>query len=307
MTATSLVDFQRRMSEDVRRPLTADEEMQTTLADGRTMSAEAERYVKANSRLSALERLELYNRQYWFRIIGAFQEDFPALQAVVGRKKFEALTIAYLDAHPSRSFTLRNLGSQLETWLGANPAMAGRRPALAIDTARVEWAYVEAFDGEDQAVLTAEDIAGLNESSRLALQPHVQLLELEYPVDDLVIAVHKGRVRAEAASQAMQGVAREPRHAIPQVPKRTTYLALHRFELSVYYKRLSAAEYAVLQALREGETLGAALALAFTAGAVEESEQAGLVGEWFHNWAELGWLCLPQNSASGKMDEKVKR
>src|ERR1700730_205137 len=51
---------------------------------------------------------------------GARAEDVPAVRAVVGAKRFEELSVAYLTAHPSRSFSLRNLGSKLVEWLIAN-------------------------------------------------------------------------------------------------------------------------------------------------------------------------------------------
>ncbi len=92
------------------------------------MTDVAESFIAPNSRLTAFERLEIYNRQYWFRVLGALAEDFPALRAVVGGARFEALSIAYLTEHPSRSFTLRNLGSKLPAWLADHP----RRPAAAI-------------------------------------------------------------------------------------------------------------------------------------------------------------------------------
>jgi hypothetical protein len=293
--ATSLVDFQRRMAADVMRPLTADEDMQPILPDGRAMADEAAKYVKSNSRLTAMERLELYNRQYWYRVIAALQEDYPALGAVVGRKRFEALTIAYLAGNPSRSFTLRNLGSKMVDYLRAHPEAAGRRAALAIDVARVEWAYVQAFDGAELPVLSPEQIAGITAESTIGLQPHLQLLELQYPVDDLVIAVHKGRVHSEAASQAIHEVKRQKRREVPTMRRRKTYLAVHRWDLQVYYRHLGegnsgAAEYAVLQALRVGSTLGSALEQGLSA-LPPNADAGAIVAEWFHHWAELGWLC----------------
>src|SRR5246127_5615921 len=142
----SLVDLQRAMAAAVMQPLTPDEQMRGTAPDGRDMSSVAASFIAPNSRLSAFERLEIYNRQYWFRVLGALAEDFPALRAVVGARAFEALCIAYLTAHPSRSFTLRNLGSKLADWLAANPQFTGRRHRLAIDVVRIEWAFIEAFD-----------------------------------------------------------------------------------------------------------------------------------------------------------------
>ena len=35
----------------------------------------------ANSKLNAFERLEIYNRQYWFRVLGARAETFPRVSA----------------------------------------------------------------------------------------------------------------------------------------------------------------------------------------------------------------------------------
>ena len=102
--------------------------MQATAADGRPMTAVAESFIAPNSRLTAFERLEIYNRQYWFRVLGSLAEDFPGLRAVVGGRRFEALSIAYLKEHPSRSFTLRNLGFEASR-LARRASRTGRPPA----------------------------------------------------------------------------------------------------------------------------------------------------------------------------------
>jgi len=59
--------------------------MQTTTEDGVSTGEIAAGYVKPNPRLTSFERLEIYNRQYWFRVIGSVSEDFPALEAVLPR------------------------------------------------------------------------------------------------------------------------------------------------------------------------------------------------------------------------------
>ena len=111
----TLLELQRKMSAAVMQPLTRTDTMQQKTRDGRSMKKEAAAFIKPNDRLTSFERLEIYNRQYWFRIISAFAEDFPGLAAVVGQAPFEKLTRAYLADCPSQSFTLRNLGSRLET------------------------------------------------------------------------------------------------------------------------------------------------------------------------------------------------
>jgi len=59
------------MAEDVMRPLTPDFQMQTATSDGVSTQELANRYIKPNDYLSSFDRLEIYNRQYWFRVIGA--------------------------------------------------------------------------------------------------------------------------------------------------------------------------------------------------------------------------------------------
>ena len=99
----NLLELQRRMAEDVRRPLTADFEMQRMSEDGQSTEEIAASCISPNPRLSSLERLEIYNRQYWFRLISAVSEDFPTLNAVIGTKRFDALILAYLQGNPSTS------------------------------------------------------------------------------------------------------------------------------------------------------------------------------------------------------------
>src|SRR5467141_657873 len=185
-----LVTLQRAVVRAVMQPLTPSERMQRTAPGGGRMSAYASRYIKPNDRLTSLERLEIYNRQYWFRVLGSMAEDFPGLRAILGQWRFDDMCRAYLAECPSRSFTLRNLGARLETWLRRNPKWIRGKQTLALDMVRLEWAEIQAFDGGAEPSLCLADLSGISVPGlRLRVQPHVQLLELHYPVDDLAIAV----------------------------------------------------------------------------------------------------------------------
>ena len=103
-----LLTLQREMAAAVMQPLTRDEGMRSRTADGRSMTAVAESFIAPNSRLTAFERLEIYNRQYWFRVLGALAEDFPAVRAVVGprdSKRSPSRISPRIRAVPSRSAT----------------------------------------------------------------------------------------------------------------------------------------------------------------------------------------------------------
>ena len=280
----NLETLQRTMAQAVMMPLTAGETMRPQARDGRPMAPVAATFIAPNSRLTAFDRLEIYNRQYWFRVLEALREDFPALEAVLGSRRFHRLSEAYLDQNPSTSFSLRNLGARMAEWMERNPRFAGRRQSVALDVARIEWAQVEAFDSAERPPLTPAQTRQLGPDSRLSLQPHLRLLALRHPVDDLVLELHrKGRQSEEL-----------PAPSGPLARRGATWLAAHRVENSVYYRRLEAVEYAILKALGEGSTLGQALEQGFARSRVAAGRRPALISQWFNNWATLGWLCAPQ-------------
>jgi hypothetical protein len=196
----TLLQIQRQMSRAILQPLTSSNRI--------SQSTDA-RFIKPNRRLASVERLEIYSRSYWFRVLDSLYDDFPGLRAVLGEKAFHSLSRAYLADCPSRSFTLRNLGSRLTDWLQRNPDFAGDRLTLALDMARLEWAHIEAFDGTAEKTLGLEDLQQIDATFRAALQPYIRILDLQYPVDNLGIQVNRESDEHEAASNtALRGRSR---------------------------------------------------------------------------------------------------
>jgi len=288
-----LAQLQREMARAVMMPLTQDEDMRRESPDGRSMYQVAAEFIAPNSQLSPFERLEIYNRQYWFRVLGALAEDFPALCSVIGARAFEAMSVAYLSEHPSRSFSLRNLGSHLSQWLAKNPHFAGRRARLAEDVARMELAFIEAFDGAEHDPLTLEQISTLDGDSRLSLQPHLQLVALDFPVDDLVLNRHKREKRQTSEAGVRHEDDEEAPAKLPPLRRKPTWLAAHRVDFSVYYLGLKRGEFETLAAIRAGMPLAQAIEIGITSSRVPSSRRPQLVGQWYTNWSELGWICAP--------------
>ena len=289
-----LAELQRQMAAAVMAPLTPNDDMRPHASDGRPMSEVAATFIAPNSRLTPFERLEIYNRQYWYRLLDALAEDFPALRSVVGSRAFESLSVAYLTDHPSRSFTLRNLGSMLPEWLATHPQHTGRRNRLALDIARIEWAFVEAFDNAQSTPLTLDQIATLDAGSGLGLQPHVQLLALDYAADELVLALHKRQRRGTSEAGVKHDEGPQPPAQLPKLRRRTTWVAAHRVDNVVYYRRLEREEYLTLSALRAGSSLGDALEAGLSDTRKPASRLPALIRSWFAHWAELGWICAPE-------------
>jgi hypothetical protein len=281
------------MAEDVRRPLTADFEMQETTDDGASVRAIAASYISPNDRLSSFERLEIYNRQYWFRLISAVSEDFPTLSALLGQHRFDSLILTYLNENPPTSWTLRDLSGKLPSFLEAHPEFTGRRQRLAVDVARLEWAYVDAFDRKHRTPLATEEAQAIGPESRLSLQPHLQLLELSYPVDSLVLAVKKHTPETEIVSNAANRRVAQTLPTLPAMRQERVWLAVHRFEDSVYYRRVDRETFLLLSALRSGASVSEAVTLAFEKTKLNGEDQANVLRESFAHASQLGWFCTP--------------
>jgi hypothetical protein len=287
----TLLEVQRRMAHAILQPLTRSDRI--------APKTDAE-FVKPNDRLSSAERLEIYSRSYWFRVLDSLYDDFPGLRAVLGERAFHHLSRAYLAECPSRSFTLRNLGSRLEDWLQRNPQFAGSRHALALDMARLEWAHIEAFDNAAEKVLGPEDLLELGPGFRAGLQPYIRLLALQYAVDDLRIQANRASdERGASSNAALKKKHRDMTKRVSWSKPTQIFLAVHRLDFTVYYRRIAAEEYRLLAALRDGQPIVRAIRRAFKDSSASTEEQRSMLEKWFAVWAELEWLCPPSRRKQG--------
>ncbi len=275
--STQLIDFQRTIASALMRPLTRQDNL-------RRGADAAIALVKPNAQLSSAERLEIYARSYWSRLLDAFGEDFPGLRAVLGREMFERLRRQYLGECPSVSFTLRDLGRRLPKWLAAHPEFGG---ALAEEMARLEWAEIESFDAADLTPLTVQQVTSLVPESTLWLQPHLQLVQAGSEVDRLLL-----QVRTQIKAGRRPRCFRRQRLAAAQSAQ-PIYLAVHRPELMVHYKRLDREMFELLAALSAGMNLGDAIEAAYAGSALDSTQASQHIQQSFALFAALGWLAHP--------------
>jgi hypothetical protein len=222
-----------------------------------------------STRLSPIEQLDVYREQFWLRHVACLAEDFPTLQAHVGEARFETLVAAYLHAHPPVHFMLRHLGDDLAQFLGD-----ANEDALIVDIARVEWAFVEAFDAPDAPPLDARAVGLIAEHAwplaRIGLHPSLQRLRLAHPAHEMREQHRKKEELQRPATTA-------------------TRLVIYRRDFLLYVEEMDPLAFDLLERLARGEPLGAAGdAVADASGRREEVESR--IGEWFTRWSALGWI-----------------
>jgi hypothetical protein len=133
--------------------------------------------------------------------------------------------------------------------------------------------------------------------SRIALQPFLRFVCAHYAVDDALIAVRNetGSSNGSSNNASAGHVARRLR-TLRSLPREDVYLAVHRHEDSVYYKRLAREDLQILSALQRGSTLGEALDAGFEGSAILPEQRPAYLQSAFAHWAQLGWFCAKQRT-----------
>ena len=256
-------------------------------------SVSIEDMILPSKALSSQRRLEVYANAYYARLLECLRDEYPALSSLLGEETFNAFAFEYLQTHPSRSYTLADLGQAFPAFLESNRAAAcaddnanpiGREEDtstdqswvdLMIDLARVERTYSEVFSGpgiEQTTTLQADEIAAVPAEEvgdiRLQVAPCVRLLKLNSRAHEFAIATRKGTASTDQLPES--------------VP---TYLVITRLNYVVRTIVVEQEEFQLLQLLINGDTLGDSITQVAEESSLEEPEWLARMAGWFQKWA----------------------
>ena len=267
MPRAALDRVQRWMQAVIVHPGTVEDGIRSPAAAELLPAAALEDVVLPSARLTATERVGIYHGMYLGRMIEALESDYPALQRLLGAEGFTDLVRDYVQAHPSRSYTLNRLGDHFPEFVAKAPGL--RRRGFAHDLARLERAMSQVFDEEETPALTPEAIAAVPpaawEEARLDPIAAFRLLVVRYPVNAYVDALYR------------EGP------AAPQRGRREGGVAVYRRMYGVYRLELDPPAYALLAALAAGATIGEAVG-----GGASASVGTEDLFRWFREWVAAG-------------------
>ena len=186
------------------------------------------------------EQFGVYRSAYRARLCAALRDNFEVLPLVMGDASFDALAHAYIEAHPSRHYSLRWFGHQLCAFMADNDALLDH-PAM-LDLARMEWALRQAFDAAPAALLAPAELAAVPAPDwselQFTLHPAVQLLELQWAVGPVWHALKSGQ----------DGV--DPPEALEH------HMLVWRQGMNTQWKSLTQTEAVFVQCLQAGQRFG---------------------------------------------------
>ena len=260
-----LDEIQREFFAALQMPLRGSSRRSTHLPpneDGHSPEflAKAEDLMQAGENLSSAERLELYHRQYWFRVLESVAEDFPHLRRMAGEEKFWEMLEAYLQSFPSGSFTLRHLGRSMARFVAGWQGLDHTRRRWLAALAELEYAAMEVFEAAEREPLPPDRLA----IEELELQPHVRLIGMPVP-----------------AHLCMTWNAFIPGEETP------AHVAVWRGPKGAHQVELDPVEFVLLERLRNGGRLEDLFA-----EPVEPEPTPEEVQRWFGAWQSRGWITL---------------
>jgi len=195
-----------------------------------------------NERLSPAEQINIYRTQFWLRHTNVLIDDFPGLSTLLGQKEWERVAESYLTEVAFDVFALRDLGKRMAEHLKGLPEL--RHRTLCVDMARLEWAYEDAFDSENDPILNPEKLQQIPPEAwtqvRFKTSHSLRLLQVSYPVAALRRTWKKetGSVNRNDPS-----------------PKAHQNLVIYRREGTLFDKELSLPAFLLLKELHSGTGL----------------------------------------------------
>lgn len=233
--------------------------------------------------LDSTQRLEIYVDAYFERLLECLREEFLATHQAMGDELFHAVAFGYLQRHPSRSYTLGQLGARFadylaESRLHARGAPEGSPPNWAdfvIELASFERTQREVFDGPGIEGRTSGLLAELAEipaaqwvDLRLQAAPCLRVCSYRHTVDIYWLAACEGR-------------------PLPPIEPNERRLAIHRRGFAIERHELSAVQFVLLRQLVAGQSLTAAIEATAATVAADDGDWQGELGGWFRTWATL--------------------
>lgn len=219
---STLQDLQRHFLDYVRAP---GAQMQGRVVDAPPVGAE--------------QRLQIYADAYRLRLIDALRDNYPVLNALLGNDTFDALGAAYLAAHPSPFFSVRNFGDALAAFVD-NDAMFAAQPIVG-EMVRFEWMLRDVFDAVDAPALTLQDLSAIAAEHwpnvQFTLHPTVRRMDLHWNTPALWRQLNE-----ESAPESPQ----RREHPVPWMA--------WRHDLAIYFRSLEVDEAWAVDALRGSAT-----------------------------------------------------
>jgi hypothetical protein len=274
----------------ISRAIDTESRIQPLAPSGRPIEEEACTYIKPSPTLRPAQRIQIYNQQYWWRLLNVLHEVFPLVVRLFGYYEFnQQLGIPYLLRFPPNHWSLNALGGRFPGFL--EEAYHADDRALVVDAARLDCAFNDSFLAASSEPVTLENLPVAGDPASLFdkvlyLPKHLHFFEFKYDLLTL-----REELLKESVDQWLEA-------DFPPLKKEKQYyfIVYRNFKNLIQWSEMTHAEWALLRQFEQGVTVEAACEWLETQETAVQEAASQHLAEWFQGWIVKRWLTLARQS-----------
>lgn len=176
---TQLKKTQQWFGHIIGRAIDDDSRMNPLSPSGQPMEIEAAHYIAPSPTLRPAQRIQLYNQQYWWRLLNIMQEAFPLVTRLFGFFDFnKIIAVPYLVKYPPRHWSLSIIGDRLSQWAEDNYSATDKN--LVLNAINLDWAFNYSFIAPELPPISSEELSSNDLlEKKIYIQPHLHLFSFD--------------------------------------------------------------------------------------------------------------------------------
>lgn len=262
--------------------------IQKKAPNGLSIVEESKRYITPSPTLEPYQRMQIYNQQYWWRLLGILQTNFPLVTRLFGRYLFnQTIAVPFLVKYPPDHWFISNIGDRLLKWVEEEYVQKDSK--LVFDAVKLDLCFATSFLASQHPLLDFHSLSQTDTEALLKtsffLQPHLNIVRFDY---DLLLF---------RESMLKEKEDHWVKHPFPHLDKeKPKCFAIFRNQRNrVAWREISAGEYLLLREFNKGLSIEAACEWIESQEEVLRAVMEENLQQWIQQWTQSGWLTLTPN------------
>lgn len=282
-TPPHLQSMQEWFASIITQPLGKKDTIRARTPHGTLIAEEAYRYVTPSPTLRPHQRMQIYNQQYWWRLLNTLHANFPLITRLFGYHAFnEKIGIPFLLKYPPNHWSINLVGQHLPRWIEDCYKAADR--SLVFNGALLDWACMESLILPQSPPLNLSKIISNNPEDLLTtlfyLQPHITLFSWEYD-----LFTFRENFLKHSPEYWLE-------NRFPSLSKGKAYhfILYRNGNHNLAWREISKGEFTLLDRFKLGATMENACEYIESQESSLYTEVIENLQKWLQDWTQAGWL-----------------
>lgn len=264
----------------IERAIDANSQINPIAPNGNSIIKEAPVYIAPSPTLKPWRRIEIYNQQYWWRLLTTMQDIFPLVVRLFGYSNFNLkLAMPFLEKYRPHHWSLSYIGEKFPHWIEKEYHQDDKD--LVLNAARIDLAYNHSFLTYILPSLKEENLSSLS-SNKLYLQPHIHLFSFSFDLFSFRDLMLK------------EDVEHWLKNDFPKLDKtkKFFFVLFRKKDNNIAYEQIPKSAYLLLSLFKTGASIDEICSHLEQQDDSILQEATDELSNWFQKWTIRQWLVL---------------